>query len=168
MAADATNKPKDRLRVQVRWQIRRDLDDVLAIESKSHEFPWDEAEFLAAMKPRTRVCMVAELSTTKADIVIGYILYELEPKRLVIINMAVDPEYQRRGVGSQLIAKLIGKMDGRDDRTCISLMVDETNLVAQMFFAACGFKGVFISKDYYVIDCNESRDAYAMAWSLKT
>ncbi len=36
----------DASRTQIRWLIRRDMDEVLAIERSSFQFPWTEEEFL--------------------------------------------------------------------------------------------------------------------------
>ena len=35
------------VRVHIRWMIRRDMPEVLAIEAESFEFPWLEGELLS-------------------------------------------------------------------------------------------------------------------------
>ena len=48
-------------RTQIRWLIRRDMDDVLAIERASFQFPWTEEEFLCCLRQRNCIGTVAEL-----------------------------------------------------------------------------------------------------------
>ena len=39
-------------RVHIRWMIRRDMPEVLAIEHASFEYPWCEEEFLRVLRQR--------------------------------------------------------------------------------------------------------------------
>ena len=47
-------------RVHIRWMIRRDMPEVLAIEHASFEYPWCEEEFLRVLRQRNCIGMVAE------------------------------------------------------------------------------------------------------------
>ena len=51
---------KAQVRVHIRWMIRRDMPEVLAIEHASFEFPWCEEEFLRVLRQRNCIGMVAE------------------------------------------------------------------------------------------------------------
>src|SRR5262249_23713338 len=63
-------------------------------------------------------------------------------------NFAVHPSYRRHGVGAQMVAKLISKLSSHR-RTRITLEVRETNLSAQLFFRAQGFKAVRVLRALY-------------------
>jgi len=65
-------------------------------------------------------------------------IYELMRNRIHVLNLAVHPDYQRRGVGSQMVAKLIGKLSAQR-RSRVVLEVRETNVPAQLFFRENGF-----------------------------
>ena len=43
---------KQEVRVHIRWMIRRDMPEVLAIESQSFEFPWSEEDFINCLRQR--------------------------------------------------------------------------------------------------------------------
>jgi [ribosomal protein S18]-alanine N-acetyltransferase len=116
---------KVQVRVHIRWMIRRDMPEVLAIEHASFEFPWGEEEFLRVLRQRNCIGMVAELG----ERVVGFMIYELHKAKLEILNFCVHPEYRRQGVGHQMIAKLVGKLSSHR-RTRISLHIRETNLPA--------------------------------------
>ena len=111
---------KAQVRVHIRWMIRRDMPEVLAIEHASFEFPWCEEEFLRVLRQRNCIGMVAE----HGERVVGFMIYELHKSRLQILNFAVNPEYRRQGVGSQMVAKLVGKLSSHR-RTRIALYVRE-------------------------------------------
>ncbi|MEM1305855.1 MAG: ribosomal-protein-alanine N-acetyltransferase RimI, partial [Planctomycetota bacterium] len=53
-----TGAPK--LRVHIRWMIRRDMQEVLGIEQESFEFPWLEEDFIRCLRQRNCIGMVAE------------------------------------------------------------------------------------------------------------
>ena len=152
MSAD----PKQRLRVHIRWMIRRDMPEVLEIERDSFEFPWFEEDFIRCLRQRNCIGMVAE----HGERVVGFMIYELHPTRLHVLNFAVAAEGRRRDVGTQMIQKLISKLSSQR-RTKISLEVRETNLAAQLFFRGNGFRATDVLRDYYD---DSPEDAYVMQY----
>ncbi len=147
---------KLRVRVHIRWMIRRDMPEVLAIEAASFEFPWLEDDFIRCLRQRNCIGMVAEHD----DRVVGFMIYELNKSRIQVLNFATSPVYRRRGVGTQMIGKLVGKLSSQR-RTRISLEVRETNLPAQLFFRQSGFRAVSVLRDYYD---DTPEDAYLMQY----
>jgi len=89
---------------------------------------------------------------------LGYMVYELHKTHLHVLNFVVHPTYQRRGVGMHMLAKLSGKLN-QQRRTRITLLVNETNMPALLFFKAMGFKATGLVRDAFP-DCNE--DGIAM------
>jgi ribosomal-protein-alanine N-acetyltransferase len=130
--------------VHIRWMIRRDMAEVLEIERQTFEFPWADDDFIRCLRQRNAIGMVAELRERVA----GYMVYELHKQRLHLLNLAVDPCARRLGVARQMIAKLAGKLSS-DRRSRIMLEVRETNLAAQLFFRAIGFRAVSTLRGFY-------------------
>ena len=145
---------KSQLRVHIRWMIRRDMPEVLTIERASFEFPWFEEDFIRCLRQRNCIGMVAE----HAEQVVGFMIYELHKTRLHILNFSVAAEVRRRGVGTQMIEKLVGKLSSQR-RTRITLEVRETNLAAQVFFRQSGFKATSVLRGFYD---DSPEDAYLM------
>lgn len=143
----------------VRWMIRRDMAEILQIESESFEFPWSEEEFVRCLRQRNCIGMVAELD----DKVVGYMIYELHKNRLHVLNFAVGESCRRRGIGGRMVAKLIGKLTPQR-RSRILLEVRETNLAAQLFFRSQGFRAVSVLRDYYD---DTTEDAYVMQYRCR-
>jgi [ribosomal protein S18]-alanine N-acetyltransferase len=153
------SEQKQEVRVHIRWMIRRDMPEVLAIEADSFEFPWLADDFIRCLRQRNCIGMVAE----HEDRVVGFMIYELHRSRIHVLNFAVAEEFRRRGVGSQMIAKLAAKLSGQR-RSRIVLEVRETNLAAQVFFRENGFRAVSVLRCYYA---DTPEDAYLMQYRYK-
>jgi [ribosomal protein S18]-alanine N-acetyltransferase len=150
---------KQEVRVHIRWMIRRDMPEVLQIEKESFEFPWLDEDFIRCLRQRNCIGMVAE----HEDRVVGFMIYELHKTRIRVLNFAVSAQYQRRGVGSQMVAKLITKLSTQR-RSRILLEVRETNLAAQLFFRENGFRAVSVLHSYYE---DTPEDAYLMQFRYR-
>jgi [ribosomal protein S18]-alanine N-acetyltransferase len=128
----------------IRWMIRSDCKEVLAIEKESFEFAWDETELINCLRQRNCIGMVVEAN----DEICGFMVYELHKNRLHILNFAVAEKYRRNGYGSAMVEKLVSKLSYQR-RSRIVLEVRETNLVALNFFKSQGFRAVSLLKDFY-------------------
>ena len=140
-----TQRNKQAIGYRIRWMIRRDLPDVLRIESKSFEFPWSEEDFLGCLRRRNCVGLSAE---DDGERVIGFLIYDLHQHHLNILSLAIDPQYIRQGIGSAFIAKLKEKLR-QQRREAISTVVRERNLPAQLFFRSQGFKAIGTIRNHY-------------------
>jgi ribosomal-protein-alanine N-acetyltransferase len=149
---------KAQVRVHIRWMIRRDMPEVLAIEHTSFEFPWCEEEFLRVLRQRNCIGMVAEYG----ERVVGFMIYELHKNKLHVLDFAVHPEFRRQGVGHQMVAKLVGKLSSHR-RTRIALYVRETNLAGQIFYRVQGFRAMEVTREHYP---DTGEDAYFMQYLL--
>ena len=145
--------------VHIRWMIRRDMPEVLDIEKSSFEFPWSEEDFIRCLRQRNCIGMVAEYD----ERVVGFMIYELHKNQLHVLNFSVRPDARRRGVGQQMINKLVGKLS-QQRRNRIVLEIRETNLAAQLFFRNSEFMAVSVLRDYYD---DTTEDAYVMQYRYK-
>ncbi len=154
-----TAEPRQRPRIQIRWMIRRDMAEVLDIETEGFEFPWSEEDFIRCLRQRNCIGMVAEQN----ERVVAFMIYELHKTRLHLLNFAVAANDRRHGVGLQMMEKLMGKLSPQR-RTRIVLEVRETNLAAQVFFRGLGFRAVSVLRDFYD---DTTEDAYLMQYRWK-
>ena len=144
--------------VHVRWMVRRDFAQVLAIEQACFEFPWTEEEFRQCLQQPNCLGIVAEHEGR----VVGFVIYETPKSRIFLTNIAVDPEFQRRNVARQMIQKLVSKMIYQR-RHRIMIEIRETNLSALLCFRALGFRVATILKNFYE---GQSEDAYVLQYRL--
>ena len=147
------------LRVHIRWMIRRDMPEVLAIEEGSFGCPWTEEDFLRCLRQRNCIGMVAE----HGESIAGFMIYELHKNRLHILDFAVMPGYRRKSIGLQMITKLLAKLSSHR-RTRVTLEVRETNLGAQIFFGKQGFRAVKVLRSYFE---DSGEDAYQMHYQIE-
>lgn len=144
--------------LKVRWMIRRDMPEVLAIEQQSFEFAWSEDDFIRCLRQRNCIGMVAELE----ERVVGFMIYELHKSRLHVLNFAVRREFRRQGVGAAMIQKLQRKLS-HQRRSRMALEVRESNLEAQLFFRSQGFRAISVLRDFYN---DTTEDAYLFSYAL--
>lgn len=130
-------------------------EQILDIEQRTFENPWDALDFYVTRKSRNGGVIVAERRWQ----VIGYCAYSVQQRKIQIHNLAVDYDYRRQGIGSSLVSWV------RDSLLCgrrrVTAIVRERNLDAQMFFSKRGFRALGIIPDYYD-DADE--DAYRFTW----
>ncbi len=150
---------QDGLQLHIRWMIRRDMPEVLEIETESFEFPWSDEDFIRCLRQRNCIGMVAEADGR----VLGFMIYELHNTRIHLLNFAVSSACRRQGVGGRMVEKLVGKLS-HQRRTRIALEVRETNLAAQLFFRQTGFRAVSVLRSFYE---DSPEDAYVMQFRYR-
>lgn len=133
--------------VHPRWMITRDMDEVMDIEDESFEYPWDVDDFIESLRHKNCIGMVAT-DNNNDNKVLGFMVYELHKHRIDLLDLAVSPEYWRRGIGTQMINKLKSKLSGEGMKR-LSLVVSERNLRAHLFFRENGFRAVCPIRNYY-------------------
>ena len=149
------------IRPHVRWMIGRDMEEVLEIENLCFEFPWSEEDFIRCLRQRNVMGLAAEVGPRVA----GMMLYEIHSTRLVVLNLAVLPAVQRLGVGRSMVEKLKSHLlPGK--RTRLVTEVRETNLDAQLFFRAMGFRAVDVLRDFYDTYSGATEDAILFQYRL--
>lgn len=135
---------KPATRVRIRWTVRSDMPEVLAIERASFERPWSEEQYLTALRNRDQIGMVAE----SGERIIGSMLYGLSKTSIEVLNLAVHPDHRHRYVGAQMIEKLKGKLNPAR-RTRLIVRVRETSLPAHLFLKASGFRAEAVQREAY-------------------
>ncbi|MBX9585474.1 MAG: GNAT family N-acetyltransferase [Gemmataceae bacterium] len=172
MSVSTGRAQRDRVRLHIRWMIRRDLPDVLLAERASFEFPWTEDDFLRCLRQRNCIGMVAETDDPPGfppaahpwahggSRAVGFMIYELHKTRLHILNFAVHPYARGAGIGGQMVGKLVHKLTTHR-RLKITLAVRERNLAAQTFFRRHDFRATRVLRNYYE---DSGEDAFQMEY----
>jgi ribosomal-protein-alanine N-acetyltransferase len=119
--------------IYVRWLIRRDMPEVLAIENELPS-PATEKEIIDCIRQRTMIGMVVEYE----GVVVGYMIYELLKEKLRIHQLAVAKSHRRKGCGTALVQKIARKL-GDKNRTSIDIQVSDGNFELIGFLKSLGF-----------------------------
>ena len=136
-------------------------DDLEFAVAQTSREGWDNttAVFGVCLTHDPAGCFVGESEGQR----VGLITTTCYERSAWVGHLIVVPGYRRRGIGTQMIGKLIGKLSaGR--RTRITLEVRETNLPAQLFFRDNGFRAVSVLRDYYE---DTPEDAYVMPYRFR-
>lgn len=136
-----------------------DLAAAYAIEQRSHAFPWSEKTFASNQGDRYFNLRLDVEGKMAAFAVTQVVLDEA-----TLFNIAVDPAYQRRGLGRQLLEHLIAELEAQDVFT-LWLEVRASNTAAIALYESLGFNEATIRRNYY--PAKEGReDAIIMALPL--
>ena len=134
---------------------RRHLRKVLSIETRVYPRPWSASLFLSELAQRsTRSYIVARVEGE----VVGYAGMMFTGLEAHITNIAVDPTFHGRKVGSRLLLTLITEAIARGAET-VSLEVRVSNLAAQAMYEKFGFVVMGTRKGYYI---ETKEDAFVM------
>jgi len=146
--------------VVIRKMLMSDLPQVLEIERISFTTPWDINSFRYELQHDDTILKVATFDNK----IIGYVCVRTILDVTHILNIAVLPEFRRRGIGSMLLEDALQELKRlRADINIITLEVRESNTAAIKLYEKFGFKIMGRRHGYYT---KPSEDAIIMALEL--
>ena len=127
----------------IRKALVRDEDALLQIERLCFEFPWGRQDFIRMTKILGCYTIVAE----HGNAVVGFMVFDLHVRHVHLLNFAVDPPYQIKGVGRKLLMELLNRLD--EKRAKVITELNETNLRGLGFFYHFGFRATRLLRNFY-------------------
>ena len=120
-----------------------DISSIVEIENKTNQMPWSKAQFLSSME-------VGHYSVVmhKDSDILGFAIYSPIIPESHLLNIAIDPAYQGKGLGDKLLQQIILQNRTIGVKT-ISLEVRVSNLSAINLYEKRGFHKDAIRPDYY-------------------
>src|SRR5690606_35905227 len=110
-----------------------DVPQIMAIERASYSMPWTEATFRGLIERSDADVLAAEVGGR----VVGYAAWWVVVDQGELGNLAVAPEWRRRGVGTRLLEAVIEQSRGRGVRE-LFLEVRVSNDGAQRLYQRHG------------------------------
>lgn len=144
---------------QISLLTPQDLDQAFAIEQRSHAFPWSEKTFASNQGERYLNFRMAVDARLAAFAITQVVLDEA-----TLFNLAVDPDFQRRGLGRMLLQHLIAELEARAVQT-LWLEVRASNRAAIALYEQLDFNEVSVRRNYYPT-ADGKEDAIIMALTL--
>lgn len=136
-----------------------DIENVIAIERASFQFPWSTRFFLDELQVDCARSILAEVDGR----IVGYVLFWFLPEEVDIHNIAVHPDFRRRGIGRLLLEQVVDSAR-RQERLRVTLDVRFSNAPAQNLYRSFGFVIRGLRKGYY---SDNGEDALVMALELR-
>jgi ribosomal-protein-alanine N-acetyltransferase len=143
--------------VEITRMRRRHLRGVMAIERRVYPRPWSPNLFVSEMTAGHGRAYLVALEGRQVVGYAGLISYGEEAH---VTTIAVDPERQRRKVGTRLLHELLHHARALGAHA-VSLEVRVTNWGAQRMYARFGFRPVGIRKGYY----QETNEDAVVMWT---
>jgi [ribosomal protein S18]-alanine N-acetyltransferase len=153
--------------VRIRPAGVQDLAGVSYLERRAFSLPWTPDSFQALLgAERARfVVAVPEESSRAAGSgagpggpspVLGYGVLWWASDQGELANLAVDPDFRRRGVGSLLLDHLLAEA-GAAGLRAVFLEVRASNEAAASLYEKRGFREVGVRRDYYARPREDAR-----------
>ncbi|ELY4097818.1 ribosomal protein S18-alanine N-acetyltransferase [Cronobacter sakazakii] len=136
-----------------------DLPAAFAIEQRAHAFPWSEKTF-ASNQGERYLNLRLDVDGKMAAFAITQVVLD----EATLFNIAVDPTFQRRGLGRALLEHLIEALEARGVLT-LWLEVRASNHAARALYKSLGFNEATIRRNYYPTS-DGREDAIIMALPL--
>ncbi len=131
--------------VHVRPARAADLDAIHAIEVRAFSAPWRRESFRDYLCDGPARLLVAEAAD---GTVVGFAVALIAVDEAEIANLAVAPEWRRRGVARRIVDRVFAAAATAGVRT-VFLEVRESNAGAIALYAAAGFTEVARRRAYY-------------------
>lgn len=127
---------------------------VAQLEARCFSDPWSEQSIASELPNDLSFWLVAE----EDGVVVGYIGSQTVFPESDMMNVAVHPDYRRRGIGAILVEALIAQLRIWDCKS-LTLEVRASNESAIALYEKLGFEQAGLRKNYYR---NPKEDALIM------
>jgi ribosomal-protein-alanine N-acetyltransferase len=141
--------------IEIRVLELSDLTAIEAIEQKAYPTPWSRSMFASELAKPTSIC----LGAFEGQELVGYVINSRYVDAWHVMNVAVDPDHQRRGVATALLERLF-EVTRDDERRGYTLEVRVSNEDAIGLYEKLGFEARGIRRGYYT----DNREDALIMW----
>ena len=120
------------------------MSAVAALETICFSDPWSENSVSSELKNKLSLWLVAEENGTVA----GYIGSQTCGEESDVMNVAVHPDFRRRGIAEALVNALVAELKAIGSH-CLTLEVRASNVPAIALYEKMGFSEIGRRKNYY-------------------
>ena len=141
--------------VRIRPLETGDLNAIETIERRAYPTPWSRSMFASELAKPTSIC----LGAFEGEELVGYVINSRYVDAWHVMNVAVDPGHQRRGVATQLLERLF-ELTRDDERRGYTLEVRVSNDEAIHLYEKLGFEARGLRRGYYT----DNREDALIMW----
>jgi ribosomal-protein-alanine N-acetyltransferase len=148
------------MNIEIRALEPHDLDAVEEIEQASYPTPWSRAMFAAELQKPSSLAIGAYHDSGE---LVGYAIVSRYVDAWHVMNIAVVPEFRRRGIARSLLEQLF-EVTSTDPRRGYTLEVRVSNAEAIRLYERLGFQARGIRRGYYT----DNREDALIMWREPT
>src|SRR5207237_200448 len=131
--------------IEIRPLALTDLSAIEAIEQRAYRTPWSRSMFASELAKATSIC----LGAFEGEQLVGYIVNSRYVDAWHVMNVAVDPDFQRRGIASRLLERLFELTADDEEQRGYTLEVRVSNEDAIQLYEKLGFEKHGVRRGYY-------------------
>lgn len=145
----------------MRRMEEEDLRSVCGIENLSFPSPWHETIFRGEIHniPISYPYVMVHKANQR---VIGYVIYWKIKEEVHINNIAVHPDFRRKGIARYVLREILAKVE-KEGAKFVTLEVRPSNKAAISLYRRLGFQALGVRKEYYL---KPKEDALILGKSL--
>jgi [ribosomal protein S18]-alanine N-acetyltransferase len=148
------------MNIEIRTLGSGDLDSVEEIERASYPTPWSRSMFAAELQKPSSLAIGAYHDSGE---LVGYAIVSRYVDAWHVMNIAVVPEFRRRGIARSLLERLF-EITATDPRRGYTLEVRVSNAEAIRLYERLGFEARGIRRGYYT----DNREDALIMWREPT
>jgi [ribosomal protein S18]-alanine N-acetyltransferase len=135
-----------------------DLNAIEPIERDAYPTPWSRSMFAGELSKPSSLSLGA-FDPDAGDRLVGYLIISRYVDAWHVMNVAVAPEYRRRGIATALLEELFHRTEG-DARRGYTLEVRVSNASAIALYERLGFHATGVRRGYYT----DNREDALIMW----
>lgn len=117
---------------------------IAALEKICFSDPWSENSIASELENKLAHWLVAQ----EGEMVAGYIGSQTVMGETDMMNVAVHPDFRRRGIAEALVKRLVEDLQAMESH-CLTLEVRASNAPAIALYEKLGFSQIGRRKNYY-------------------
>ena len=141
--------------VDIRRLSISDLGAIERIERRAYRTPWSRSMFAGELAKPASIC----LGAFEEDELAGYLIISRYVDAWHVMNIAVDPDFRRRGIATALLEKLFA-LTGDSVQRGYTLEVRVSNEGAIKLYERLGFQARGVRRGYYT----DNREDALIMW----
>ncbi|MGI8422156.1 MAG: ribosomal protein S18-alanine N-acetyltransferase [Gaiellaceae bacterium] len=142
--------------IELRRVTASDLNAIEAIEKRSYPTPWSRSMFAGEIAKPTSIC----LGAFDGDALAGYLIISRYVDAWHVMNVAVAPDYRRRGIAASMLERLFEVTGADEARRGYTLEVRVSNTGAIKLYESLDFVARGVRRGYYT----DNREDALIMW----